>query len=68
MGEDSAFLNIRTDNGCNIGMPPAEQLSEDGYAVKEDASRRQFMERHYLRPLPTDQLKLNRNLIQNPGW
>lgn len=68
MGEGSAFLDIRTDNGCNIGIPPAEQISEDGYAVKEDASRRQFTKRHYLRPLPTDQLKLNRNLEQNPGW
>ncbi|WP_438264361.1 RagB/SusD family nutrient uptake outer membrane protein, partial [Bacteroides cellulosilyticus] len=25
-------------------------------------------DRHYLYPLPTDQLQLNPNLKQNPGW
>jgi hypothetical protein len=25
-------------------------------------------ERNYLSPLPNDQLKLNKNLVQNPGW
>ncbi|KAA5452662.1 RagB/SusD family nutrient uptake outer membrane protein, partial [Bacteroides cellulosilyticus] len=25
-------------------------------------------DKHYLYPLPTDQLQLNPNLKQNPGW
>lgn len=31
-------------------------------------SGRQFRERNYLYPLPSDQMQLNPNLGQNPGW
>lgn len=68
MGEGSAFLLPRTDNGCNVGLPPAEKVSTEGYAIKEESSKRQFLDKHYLRPLPTDQIKLNPSLEQNPDW
>lgn len=68
MGEGSAFLAPRTDNGSNVGLPPAEKISAEGYAVKEESSKRQFLDRYYLRPLPTDQIKLNPKLEQNSGW
>lgn len=38
----------------------------DGCIVLE--SGRVWQDKHYLYPLPTDQLKLNPNLKQNPGW
>lgn len=38
----------------------------DGYVIYEDG--RQFQQKHYLYPLPSDQLQLNPNLQQNPGW
>lgn len=33
-----------------------------------DANSRQFDLRNYFQPIPTDQIKLNPNLKQNPGW
>ena len=29
---------------------------------------RRWQDKHYLFPLPKDQLQLNPNLKQNPGW
>ena len=31
-------------------------------------TNRQWGQRNYLHPLPVDQLQLNPNLKQNPGW
>ena len=68
VGTNSAFLKNRTDNGSNAGMPSAESTSEQGYAVKQQAAKRQFKDRNYLLPLPTAQIELNPNIEQNPGW
>lgn len=46
----------------NPGMP----LDSEGRLIYE--SDRQWGERNYLHPLPVDQLQLNPNLKQNPGW
>lgn len=40
--------------------------NSDGYIVLETG--RKWESKHYLYPLPTDQLQLNPNLKQNPGW
>ena len=68
VGTNSAFLKNRTDNGSNAGMPSAESISEQGYAIKQQAAKRQFKDRNYLLPLPTAQIELNPNIEQNPGW
>lgn len=68
VGNNSAFLKNRTDNGSNAGMPSAESTSEQGYAIKQQAAKRQFKDRNYLLPLPTAQIELNPNIEQNPGW
>ncbi|AWW32756.1 RagB/SusD family nutrient uptake outer membrane protein [Echinicola strongylocentroti] len=41
---------------------------KDGFLLFQDASTRHWEDKHYLDPLPQDQLNLNRNLEQNPGW
>lgn len=41
-------------------------LNDKGQVIYE--SGRQFKEKNYLYPLPSDQLQLNPNLGQNPGW
>jgi hypothetical protein len=41
-------------------------LDEDGCIIYEDG--RKFTEKHYLYPIPSEQLQLNPNLGQNPGW
>lgn len=40
--------------------------NEDGHLIVE--TDREWDEKNYLLPLPTDQLQLNPNLKQNPGW
>lgn len=45
---------------------PGVPVNADGRLVVE--SERQFLPKHYLFPLPTNQLQLNPNLKQNPGW
>lgn len=40
--------------------------NSDGYIILETG--RKWESKHYLYPLPTDQLQLNPNLKQNPGW
>jgi len=40
--------------------------NSEGVIVMETG--RQWQDKHYLFPLPKDQLQLNPNLKQNPGW
>lgn len=45
------------------------QVDSNGFIVAEAASARQFLTRHYLNPIPLQQIQLSRgNLEQNPGW
>lgn len=45
---------------------PAARKDAEGRVIWE--SGRQWAEKNYLFPLPIDQLLLNKNLKQNPGW
>lgn len=48
-------------------MPkPGYQVGSDGRLVLETG--RTWEQKHYLHPLPVQQLQLNPNLGQNPGW
>ena len=40
----------------------------DGFLIGENASQRNFQEKHYLQPLPLRQLTINPQLEQNLGW
>lgn len=46
----------------------APTLTEDGDVLADPASERKFSEKNYLIPIPTNQIQLNTNLKQNPGW
>jgi hypothetical protein len=46
--------------------PPA--LTAEGDVIADPLNERKFTEKNYLIPLPTNQLQLNPNLTQNPGW
>ncbi|OJX88423.1 MAG: hypothetical protein BGP01_08700 [Paludibacter sp. 47-17] len=43
-------------------------VSDKGFWVLEKAEERVFSDKYYLRPIPTAQLELNPNLVQNPHW
>lgn len=44
------------------------KLNDKNQVIFEDASSRQFTEKHYLYPLPSTEIQLNPNLGQNPKW
>lgn len=45
------------------------EVDANGFIVTEPASARNFMPKHYLDPLPLQQIQLsNGTLVQNPGW
>jgi hypothetical protein len=45
------------------------QVDGNGFIVAEPASSRQFLTKHYLNPLPLQQIQLSQgNIEQNPGW
>jgi hypothetical protein len=45
------------------------QVDGNGFIIAEPASSRQFVDKHYLDPLPLQQIQLSKGtLTQNPGW
>ena len=44
-------------------------VDNNGFIIAEPASGRQFLPKHYLNPIPLQQIQLsNGTLAQNPGW
>ncbi len=61
------FTGIRHVGEWQVRWPnPGATKSDDGHLIIEDG--RVWAEKNYLHPLPVDQLQLNPNLGQNPGW
>jgi hypothetical protein len=46
----------------------APTLTADGDVLADPITERKFSEKNYLIPIPTNQIQLNTNLVQNPGW
>ncbi len=45
------------------------QVDANGFVIAEAAGSRQFLQKHYLDPIPLQQVQLSRGtLTQNPGW
>ena len=45
------------------------QVDANGFVVAEAAGSRQFLPKHYLDPIPLQQIQLSHGtLLQNPGW
>ena len=51
--------------GSKFAQPTASR-NHEGFLIVETG--RQWAEKNYLYPLPVDQVRLNPNLKQNPGW
>lgn len=47
---------------------PAYTPTKPGAAIVEKKVNRKFAKKNYLQPIPTDQIKLNPQLLQNPQW
>ena len=51
-----------------LSNPTHPPLNNDGFIETESATKRQFLDKHYLFPIPSKQIFLNPSLTQNPGW
>lgn len=68
--DDKAFVGVKPDpnlvfeDGINV------MLNNDGYIYFQapEDRRKPWDDKKYLYPIPADQLTLNPNLTQNPGW
>ena len=55
--------------GANISVAPVAAPYVNGnYIDCSGGMTRTFSDREYFWPIPTDQIRLNKNLTQNPGW
>ena len=62
------FTGTQAQLGPNqLATVPTNAKDANGNLILDNTART-FSERHYLYPIPTQQLTLNRALIQNPGW
>ena len=70
--EDEMPMNLTgvkwKDTDFESRWPDASFKDKDGEGCIIHEKGRNWHEKHYLLPLPTDQLKLNTYLKQNPGW
>lgn len=72
--EDKRYFDTRrwliaeeTDNGPIYGMDIDAQNEADFYNVVPFENR-VFEKRHYLYPIPQNEISIVDNLVQNPGW
>lgn len=75
LGETVMPLAIRgvkfkgTEYETRFGTISGLQLDANGFVVAEPAASRQFLPKHYLDPIPLQQIQLSGGtLTQNPGW
>jgi hypothetical protein len=62
------FTGTQAQLGPNqLATVPTNAKDANGNLILDNTART-FSERHYLYPIPTQQLTLNPALIQNPGW
>lgn len=47
---------------------PAYTPTQPGCVIVENKVNRKFAKKNYLQPIPTDQIQLNNQLLQNPQW
>lgn len=58
---------VGTEFQTSWSNPAPSQSKDDNGCLIMDNNRK-WTDKNYLFPLPSDQLKLNTNLKQNPGW
>lgn len=71
--QPESVLGMKLHPDVRAQYPPNQvssiQLNENGYIrVYPNITTRTWNERMYLYPLPTQELTLNTNFAQNPGW
>ena len=72
--EEKRYFDVRrwkiaeeTDNGPAYGLDIDAQSEEEFYRVVSFENR-VFEQRHYLYPIPQNEINIVNGLVQNPGW
>ena len=68
--DDRSFVGVKADPSIKYETGIDVLYNADGYLYtqKPEDRREPWDDKKYLYPLPADQLVLNSNLTQNPGW
>ncbi|MBW4889755.1 RagB/SusD family nutrient uptake outer membrane protein [Mucilaginibacter sp. HMF5004] len=62
------YVGTQAQIGPNALVPAPTNAKDANGALILDNTGRLFSEKNYLYPIPTQQITLNPNLVQNPGW
>jgi hypothetical protein len=54
--------------GANISASDVQVSNKNGYIDASYGMTRTFSDREYFYPIPSEQIRLNPSLTQNPGW
>ncbi len=68
--KDNSFYGVKVDPNVPFDSSITVLKTDDGhlYAQKPGDRRTPWDDKKYLEPIPLDQMTLNTNLTQNPGW
>lgn len=66
--DPKGYTNKITTEDYVVSAYTGIPVMKAGAVISENMADRQFALKNYLQPIPTDQIKLNPNLKQNPGW
>lgn len=66
--DPGAFENMITTQEYTVSSYAGIPRMKAGAVITTQTANRQFKQKNYLQPVPTDQIRLNPNLTQNPGW
>ncbi len=64
----SAYENMITTQDYTVSSYTGIPKMKAGAVIATQVANRQFKLKDYLQPIPTTQIKLNSQLLQNPGW
>jgi hypothetical protein len=62
------LVNTSWASQTPFNVPGGYVTDANGFIVAESGSARIFSQKDYLDPIPTQEIQLNPNLTQNPGW
>lgn len=66
--DPEAFTNMITAQEYKVSSYAGIPNTKAGAVITTQAANRQFKLKNYLQPIPSDQIRLNPELVQNPGW
>ena len=63
-----AWVGSHVKTGAGVTAAEIPELDGEGYINRDSRGTRTYEAKHYLRPIPSNQIDLNPQIGQNPGW